>query len=102
MVDSHADHTCAAIGFCYFETLLYLNDRQKHFEEETRLRSLSNLLQQVGLSRDIFEDWEEEVLDLLRAISNASTTADGDATLMTAFNEGGSWQSIITYLKVIL
>ncbi|MBE7181866.1 MAG: hypothetical protein INR71_11790 [Terriglobus roseus] len=89
----------SAVGFCYFETLLYLGNKQKWLEEQTRLRSLDNLLQAVGLSRDIYEDWEDETLDLLRAIANLSPV-EGEAELMTAFNEGGSWQSIITYLKV--
>lgn len=88
-----------AIVFCYYETLLCLGDKAKFQEELTRIRSLSNLLQAVGHGRDIYEDWEDETLGLLKTLSSCSLDR-GNAEIMAAFNEGGTWMAIITYFKV--
>lgn len=95
-----ADLFWTAIGFCYYETLLRLGDKQKFLEEQARIRSLGNLLQAGGLPRDIYEDWEDEIMDLLKTLPTYHSLEEAEAALLTAFNETGPWQSIITYLKV--
>lgn len=90
----------AAVAFCYYETLFYTSDKAKLQEELVRMRSLSNLAQAGGLDQDIYGEWEEDTLDLLKSLSKCASSDQGNAELMAAFGEGGIWQSIITYLKV--
>ncbi|KAF2104765.1 cysteine proteinase [Rhizodiscina lignyota] len=90
-----------AIGFCYYETLLRLGDKQKFLEEQARIRSLGNLLQAVGHSRDIYEDWEDEAIDLLRTLPTCATVEESSAALLSAFNDTVRSMNIITYLKVL-
>lgn len=91
-----------AVAFCYYETLLHLNSKQKYREEEARIRSLGNMLLQARYDKSLWEMWEEEVLDLLAALASAPSAAEGEAILLANFNDGpqSTWQSIITYLKV--
>ena len=51
-----------AIAFTYFEALLRVGDVTKFEDEEARLNSLSNLLDHLGYSRDIWSDFAESAL----------------------------------------
>lgn len=90
-----------AIAFTYFEALVHVGDYQKFGEEEGRLLSLGNLLDQIGYSRDIWMDFAEEAFDLLRKLSEAVHAMDGSAAtvLLEAFNDMGVSMAIITYIK---
>ncbi|KAK5130340.1 hypothetical protein LTR08_002180 [Meristemomyces frigidus] len=90
-----------AIGFGYFETLIHLGDSNKLLEEETRLRSLSNVLNAAGYGSLIYEDFADEAFDLLRRIANALPTGNADLVLHEAFNDEVVQNYIITYLKIL-
>jgi ubiquitin thioesterase protein OTUB1 len=87
---------CTAMAFCYFETLSRTADKEKFTVEEVRLKSMQNLLRDIGLQEHLYEDFVEETLDMLRETANAT---DNGAGLLEAFNDFSRSQSIITYLK---
>lgn len=89
----------AAIAFCYFEVLQRLGDRTRFLEEQSRLRSLANLLNQVGFQPDMCDDFAEETFTLLRKLSANAPSTD-ESVLLEAFNDQGVSLSIITHLKV--
>jgi len=86
-----------AVAFSYFETLLRIGDSHKFLEEETRLKSMRNILNDAGFQEHLYEDFAEDTIDLLHETTNA--TDDGAALLQT-FNDPNRSMSIITYLKV--
>jgi ubiquitin thioesterase protein OTUB1 len=85
-----------AVAFSYFETLLRIGDSHKFLEEETRLKSMRNILNDAGFQEHLYEDFAEDTIDLLR--ETAAATDDGVA-LLQAFNDSNRAMSIITYLK---
>jgi ubiquitin thioesterase protein OTUB1 len=85
------------MAFCYFETLLRIGDKQKFTAEEARLRSMQNLLRDLGFQEHLYEDFVEDTLELLR---ETSTATDNGAGLLAVFNDFTRAQSVITYLKV--
>ncbi|KAF4541373.1 Peptidase C65 [Lasiodiplodia theobromae] len=89
-----------AVAFGYFEALQRAGDRHKFLEEQSRLRSLANLLNQIGLQADVYEDFADETLGLLRKLAN--TSASDDAPLLDAFNDMMASMGIITHLKASL
>ncbi|KAF3032259.1 hypothetical protein E8E12_003809 [Didymella heteroderae] len=90
-----------AIAFTYFEALVRVGDYQRFGDEEGRLLSMGNLLDQIGYSRDIWMDFAEEAFDLLRKLGEAAHIMDGSAAtiLLDAFNDMGISMAIITYIK---
>ncbi|KAK4539840.1 hypothetical protein LTR36_010301 [Oleoguttula mirabilis] len=90
-----------AIGFGYFETLIHLGDSNKFLEEETRLRSLSNVLNAAGFDSLLYEDFADEAFDLLRKVANALPAGNADVILHEAFNDEDLQNYIITYLKTL-
>lgn len=94
-------NTITAVAFGYFERLLYINDSGKCFEEEARLRSLSNVLNSAGYDPYLYEDFADELYTLVRNIANAILEGNnGDEVLMTAFNDDAVQNYIITHFKV--
>lgn len=89
-----------AIAFGYFEALIHLGDSHKFLEEETRLRSLSNVLNSAGFDPLLYEDFADEAYELLRKVSNALPAGNADAVLHEAFNDDTLQNYIITHLKV--
>ena len=57
--------TRPAIAFTYFEALLRVGDGQRFADEEGRLLSMANLLENIGYHRDIWIDFAEEAYELL-------------------------------------
>jgi hypothetical protein len=92
----------AAIAFTYFEALLRLADVAKFDEEEARLSSMHNLLNNAGFPHDVYIDWAEDVFDLLRELAMSLQNDDGRAAdlLLQKFNDVGASLSIMTYFKV--
>lgn len=86
------------MAFGYFESLQRIGDRGKFLEEQSRLRSLGNLLNQIGFQQDMYEDFADETLGLLRKLSTLPPS--DEAPLLEAFNDMMSSMSIITHLKV--
>lgn len=96
--------TRPAIAFTYYEALVHLGDYQRFGDEEGRLLSLGNLLDQIGYNRDIWMDFAEEAFDLLRKLGEAVHAMDGSAAtiLLDTFNDMGASMAIITYIKASL
>lgn len=68
--------------------------------EETRLKSLNNLLNSLGFQEHLYEDFVESTLDLLRQISASIPNQDDDAALLAAFNDPEISNGIITHFRV--
>ncbi|KAL1630577.1 hypothetical protein SLS54_000448 [Diplodia seriata] len=86
-----------AVAFGYFEALQRVGDRHKFLEEQSRLRSLANLLNQIGLQADVYEDFADETLGLLGKLAKSPTV--DDRLLLEAFNDQMASLGIITHLK---
>ena len=94
-----------AIAYSYFETLIRLND-PIHFEaEEARMWSLNNLLNTAGFRQDIYMDFVEETINLLRLISESISSphnpAHGRSVLLDKFNDPGVSSAIITHFRLL-
>jgi ubiquitin thioesterase protein OTUB1 len=89
-----------AVAFGYLERLLYIGDTGKFYEEEARLRSLSNVLNQAGFEPYLYEDFADELFNLIRSIANAIGEGNGDEVLLNAFNDETVQNYIITHFKV--
>lgn len=89
-----------AVAFGYLERLLYLGDSGKCYEEEARLRSLSNVLNQAGFQPYLYEDFADELFNIIRSIANAINEGNGDEVLLNAFNDDLIQNYIITHFKV--
>ncbi|OCK83800.1 cysteine proteinase [Lepidopterella palustris CBS 459.81] len=93
-----------AIAFTYFEALLRLGDRNRFLEEETRLRSMGNLLNSIGFQEHLYEDFADECFDLLRkteSLVSAGNDERAAAELLASFNDVGVSMAIITYFKLL-
>lgn len=90
----------SAVAFGYLERLLYIGDSGKFYEEEARLRSLSNVLNQAGFEPYLYEDFADELFGLIRSIANAINEGNGDEVLMNAFNDESTQNYVITHFKV--
>ncbi|GAB7351899.1 hypothetical protein MBLNU459_g2441t1 [Dothideomycetes sp. NU459] len=88
-----------AIAFGYFEALLRHGDHAKFLEEETRLRSLSNLINLAGYDHTMLDDFADETYDLLRKCRGWINVPNAEDKLVHAFNDEGVQNSIITHLK---
>ena len=93
--------TATAIGFSYFEKLVDCNDRAQVEGEVARLLSLNHMLESVG-KYDYYEDFAEEVFELLREVANAM----GDRELAYAlvhqkWNDKSVEASLIYYLRLL-
>ena len=89
-----------AVAFSYFETLQQMGNKQKFQEEEVRLKSLANYLHEVGFQEHQYEDFAEDMFDLLRETATTLDSPDGGAAILSAFNDPNRSMSILTYLKV--
>lgn len=76
--------------------------------EITRLKSFHNILTAAGLAPHIYEDFADELYELLRKTAaslpppdDGNTTVDVQALLLAAFNDEGTQASIITFLRLL-
>ena len=88
------------MAFRYFEILVELGDMNKFFEEETRLRSLANVLNDAGYQSFLYEDFADAMFDSMRTLSAASQSGNAQDALATMFEDENLQNSIIVYLKV--
>lgn len=72
----------------------------KILAEESRLKSLNNLLNSVGFREDIYEDFVDETVSLLRATAASIPCHDNGDALLTSFNDAGLSNGIITHFRV--
>ena len=89
-----------AVAFGYLERLLFIGDSGKCYQEEARLRSLSNVLNQAGFEPYLYEDFADAVFTLIRSIADAINDGNGDEVLMNAFNDESVQNYVITHFKV--
>ncbi|KAF2486057.1 peptidase C65 Otubain-domain-containing protein [Neohortaea acidophila] len=97
------DGSCGwrAVAFGYFEALIHHGDPSRFLEEETRLRSSSNILNMAGFDPFIYEDFADAMFDLLRDVASAMQAGHAEQTLLAAFNDESNQASILTYLKTL-
>lgn len=69
-------------------------------EEETRLRSSSNILNLAGFDPMLWEDFADETFTVLRKVSAAMQTGEAEDILMQAFNDDELQNYLLTYLRV--
>ena len=69
-------------------------------EEETRLRSLSNVLNAAGFSSMLYEDFADVVFDLIRKVAKAQQEGNAEEVLLEAFNDASTQNYVITHFKV--
>ncbi|CAD0084358.1 unnamed protein product [Aureobasidium vineae] len=89
-----------AVAFGYFENLFRVGDRTKFLEEETRLKSLGNVINMAGYSQFIWEDFADDIYALLRKCMSADSS-NSEAFLLEYFNNEEIQNQIITYLKTL-
>lgn len=85
-----------ALAFGYFETLLRLGDPAKVRAEAARLKGCNTMLDAVGFTEVVYEDFTEQTLLLLEGIAASLPNHDGGASLLTSFNDV-EISSAITY-----
>lgn len=66
------------------------------------MRSLGNVLNAAGYEPLLYEDFADEAFGLLRRVANALHSGNATDVLLETFNDEGTQNYIITYLKVWL
>ncbi|KUM65755.1 hypothetical protein ACN42_g1304 [Penicillium freii] len=90
-----------AVAFGYFETLFALRDTLRIEAEIRRMKSLTTLLERVGLSDSIYEIFVDATEDVLNRTQAAiQNGAQDESFLVEAFNEGYCSDAIITHFRV--
>lgn len=91
-----------AVAFGYFETLFALRDTLRIEAEIRRMKSLTTLLERVGLSDSIYEIFVDATEDVLNRTQAAIQNGVQDESfLVEAFNEGYCSDAIITHFRIL-
>ncbi|EEY16202.1 ubiquitin thioesterase OTUB1 [Verticillium alfalfae VaMs.102] len=92
-----------AIGFSYFEHLVFAGDPDKMSQELARLTSLNNYIANVGgYDFELFEDMVHETLSLIKDLADVVTdSATAMALLMTRFNDAQCSNAIVYHLRLL-
>ncbi|RNJ59928.1 hypothetical protein D7B24_000645 [Verticillium nonalfalfae] len=92
-----------AIGFSYFEHLVFAGDPDKLSQELARLTSLNNYIANVGgYDFELFEDMVHETLSLIKDLADVVTdSATAMALLMTRFNDAQCSNAIVYHLRLL-
>ncbi|CAI7612422.1 unnamed protein product [Penicillium viridicatum] len=91
-----------AVAFGYFETLFALRDTLRIEAEIRRVKSLTTLLERVGLSDSIYEIFVDATEDVLNRTQAAiQNGAQDESFLVEAFNEGYCSDAIITHFRIL-
>ncbi|KAJ5800940.1 uncharacterized protein N7518_003008 [Penicillium psychrosexuale] len=91
-----------AVAFGYFETLFTLRDTLRIETEIRRMKSLTSLLERVGLSDSIYEIFVDATEDVLnRTHAAIQNGARDESFLVEAFNEGYCSDAIITHFRIL-
>ncbi|SPJ74964.1 uncharacterized protein FTOL_04695 [Fusarium torulosum] len=90
-----------AIGFSYFEKLVESGDQAKIEGEVARLMSMNHLLATVG-NYQYYEDWADEMLDLLREVAqNMNNPHLAQVLIQEKWNDRSVADSLIYYLRLL-
>ncbi len=95
-----ADDGPAAIAFSYFETLAQVGDRNRVLEEQTRLRSLNNLLNRAGFESHLYEDYVDVTLELLGELAGLVPSTAAAARVEEKFNDPDVANAVIAHIRV--
>ncbi|KAK4865420.1 hypothetical protein LT330_009531 [Penicillium expansum] len=91
-----------AVAFGYFETLFALRDTLRIETEIRRMKSLTTLLERVGLSDSIYEIFVDATEDVLnRTHAAIQNGAQDESFLVEAFNEVYCSDAIITHFRIL-
>ncbi|KGO40239.1 Ovarian tumor, otubain [Penicillium expansum] len=91
-----------AVAFGYFETLFALRDTLRIETEIRRMKSLTTLLEWVGLSDSIYEIFVDATEDVLnRTHAAIQNGAQDESFLVEAFNEVYCSDAIITHFRIL-
>lgn len=80
--------------------MLRVGSKSKFLEEETRLKSLHNLMNVAGFDKWSYEDYADETYGLLRKYMGMLDAANVEESLVTDFNNEELQNYIITHFKV--
>lgn len=69
-------------------------------EEEARLRSLSNVINNAGYVPMVYEDFADELFGFMRNLGDAVSAGNAETVLLDGFNNEGLQSAIITHLRV--
>lgn len=95
---------CLAIAFCYYETLQKLGDKALVEAEIQRLTSMNAMLEASGFDITIFEDFQDEALQLLRDVAGSiylGPPTDSNSIVLQRFNDANSSSPIIYYFRLL-
>lgn len=100
----HCQCSCAniptALAFGYFEALVRSADPLAPMAEIARLTSLNNLLDSMGYQDDIYVDFVDETMQLLKRIASGALNHDREAALLSSFNDPDVCNGIIMHFRV--
>jgi ubiquitin thioesterase protein OTUB1 len=77
-----------------------LSDSNKLAEEEARLRSLSNILNAAGYDPMLYDDFADELFELMRKVANGLHDGTAEDILLQSFNDEMVQNYIITHFRV--
>lgn len=80
--------------------MLHIGDSGRFLQEEARLRSLANVLNAAGFEQYLYEDFADELFELMRRLATALDEGTGDEALLEAFNDEGVQNCVITHFRV--
>lgn len=69
-------------------------------EQQTRLKSLNNLLTRVGFEKELFEDFADETFKLLSQLASLAPAPIAASALLKSFNNDEISSAIITHFRV--
>ena len=77
-----------------------MGDGNKFAEEEARLRSLSNILNAAGYDAMLYEDFADELFELMRNVANGLHDGTAEDILLQNFNDETVQNYVITHFRV--
>ncbi|KAJ6264128.1 Ubiquitin thioesterase [Drechslerella dactyloides] len=92
-----------ALAFGYFELLLRTGDPEVIEHEMARIKSMNSLMDDVGMSEYLYEDFVDETIQLLTIIQEASVLDNpyDDKPLLATFNTEDKSNGIVTHLRLL-
>jgi hypothetical protein len=96
----HYANRLAAVAYGFLERLLHIGDSGRFLQEEARLRSLANVLNAAGFVPYLYEDFADELFDLMRRLATALDEGNGEEALLDAFNDENLQNCVITHMRV--
>ncbi|KAI9885051.1 MAG: hypothetical protein M1823_003150 [Watsoniomyces obsoletus] len=90
-----------AIAFSYFEALAQVGDRNRVLEEQTRLRSLNNLLNRAGFEVHLYEDYVDVTLELLGELAGLVPSTAAASRVEEKFNDPDVANAVIAHIRLL-